>query len=86
MSLQKDLYVEEARYVPRTRRAFVRASQRMQSRVSLMRLAEALQAKDMTKAMKAVGADEFEMVLKPFDAIIQDVFMKGGKVGGRSLS
>jgi len=85
MSLQQELYKEEARFVPRLRRAFWKARLRAQERVALVQLAEALASKNATRALAACGAEELEKSFEPFGAIVNDTFVKGGKVGGRFL-
>ena len=76
---------EADRFTPRTRRAFLKAAELMRSRVSVLKLAEALEAKNMSRALAATGADDFERALEPFGAILRDAFGKGAKLGAKAL-
>jgi len=82
---QRALHREADRFTPRTRRAFVKAAERMRARVSVEKLAEALASKNMARALAAVGEAEFERALEPFGAILRDAFVKGGKIGAKFL-
>jgi len=84
-SSQNALHREADRFTPRTRRAFLKAAELMRSRVSVLKLAEALEAKNMSRALAATGADDFERALEPFGAILRDAFGKGAKLGAKAL-
>jgi len=82
---QRQLQNEADRFAPRLRRAFVKATDRMKARVALMKLADALSAKDVSRALLAVGEDELETTMRPFEAIVRDAFGKGGKIGAKLI-
>jgi hypothetical protein len=82
-SSQKALQNAAVRIAPRFRKAFLKAVQRMRSRIAILALADALSAKNTAKALRAIGEDEIEEALKPLTGIIRDSFEKGGKMGAR---
>lgn len=85
LASQLALQKEADRISPRARKALLKAIGKMRSRVALMKLAEALQAKNIEKALAAAGGDDLEKLFDPFSAILRDSFEKGGKVGARFL-
>lgn len=80
---QTSLHREERRYVPKLRRALLKAAERAREGVSLMKLANALEKKDIGKALAAVGEEAIEEKYVPMTGIVRDAFEKGGKVAGR---
>lgn len=85
MSLQRELLHESDRFSPRLRRAFVRATVRMKSRISMRELENALHEKDVRRALKAVREDEIDDVLSALTGILRDSFLRGGKIGAKVL-
>jgi hypothetical protein len=66
---------------PRAARAFVRSVEKARSTVSINDLAAALAAKDRKAAERLLAEASGKDPLTPLAGILEDAFMKGGKLG-----
>lgn len=80
---QKALQSEASRFAPRLRRAFEKGIAKLRLRLALLKLAEAIAAKNIARAEAAAGVLKAEDELAPLSGFMRDAYEKGGKTGAR---
>jgi len=82
-NVQLALHREASRFERRMIRAFVKASKQMRARVQVLKLADAILAKNIFDALKACRVDLIPKTYGPVSGISRDAMERGGKVGAR---
>jgi hypothetical protein len=67
------------------KKAFAKSVLKLRSRVAVLKLAEAIASKNVSKAEAAAGLQDVGESFAPLGGFMRDAFEKGGKTGGRFL-
>ena len=77
---------EERRYRPRLSRAWIKLVERLKVAVTQDELEAALRTRSVSRVMELFNDERLRPIVQPFEAILIDALVKGGKAGEKVVN